>query len=549
MDVRSIRFRVAVVLAAAGTTVATLVAGASPAAAGGTPATPQLTWQACVDGPPGAQCSVATVPLDYDHPRGSTIGLTLAKIPATNPAERIGTVFINPGGPGGSGVGLALNGFGEFLRDNLGGRFDVVGFDPRGIGASAPLRCFGSQAELDAYLSEYQVLFPYRAAQERAFFATSVELAGRCFARDATIARHMSTADVVRDLDLLRRAVGDRKLSYLGFSYGSYIGNTYANLFPGNVRALVIDGVLDPRLWSSGWQIKSDRVATQEEFEEFLRLCDAAGDSCAFTAPGGAAARWERLARSLRAQPVTLPDGSTYSYDFLIADGTSAMYSPEDWPGYAELFDLVADAVLGDQAAASRIAATRARLAERLRPARDEPYDNGFDAYYGNQCADTEYPRTLAAFSAIGRYAEAGSRFGPYWWWYNTQCANWPTAPDRYVGPWTARTSAPVLVVGNYFDGVTDYAGAQASARLLPNSRLLSYAGWGHTAYGRNACTTDYVDAYLLSGALPPRGTVCPANPNPFLPTAATRAARQAPQTVAPPAWSVIADHAGGRVG
>ena len=549
MDVRSIRFRVAVVLAAAGTTVATLVAGASPAAAGGTPATPRLTWHACVDGPPGARCSVATVPLDYDHPRGSTIGLALAKIPATNPAERIGTVFINPGGPGGSGVGLALNGFGEFLRDNLGGRFDVVGFDPRGIGASAPLRCFGSEAELDAYLSEYQVLFPYRAAQERPFFATSVELAGRCFARDATIARHMSTADVVRDLDLLRRAVGDRKLSYLGFSYGSYIGNTYANLFPGNVRALVIDGVLDPRLWSSGWQIKSDRVATQEEFEEFLRLCDAAGDSCAFAAPGGAAARWERLARSLRAQPVTLPDGSTYSYDFLIADGTSAMYSPEDWPGYAELFDLIADAVLGDQAAASRIAATRALLAERLRPARDEPYDNGFDAYYGNQCADTEYPRTLAAFSAIGRYAEAGSRFGPYWWWFNAPCANWPTAPDRYVGPWTARTSAPVLVVGNYFDGVTDYAGAQASARLLRNSRLLSYAGWGHTAYGRSACTTDYVDAYLLSGALPPRGTVCPANPNPFLPTAATRAARQAPQTVAPPARSVIADHAAGRAG
>ena len=135
--------------------------------------------------------------------------------------------------------------------------------------------------------------------------------------------------------------------------------------------------------------------------------------------------------------------------------------------------------MLGDQAAASRIAATRARLAERLRPARDEPYDNGFDAYYGNQCADTEYPRTLAAFSAIGRYAEAGSRFGPYWWWFNAPCANWPTAPDRYVGPWTARTSAPVLVVGNYFDGVTDYAGAQASARLLRNSRLLSYAGGG----------------------------------------------------------------------
>ena len=218
------------------------------------------------------------MPLDYDHPRGSTIGIALAKIPATNPAERIGTVFINPGGPGGSGVGLALTASASSSGTTSAAGSTWSASTRAASARPAPLRCFGSEAELDAYLSEYQVLFPYRAAQERAFFATSVELAGRCFARDATIARHMSTADVVRDLDLLRRAVGDRKLTYLGFSYGSYIGNTYANLFPGNVRALVIDGVLDPRLWSSGWQVKSDRVATQEEFEEFLRLCDAAGD-------------------------------------------------------------------------------------------------------------------------------------------------------------------------------------------------------------------------------------------------------------------------------
>jgi pimeloyl-ACP methyl ester carboxylesterase len=537
MDVHSIRFRVVTVVAAVVTVAATLVAGASPAAAGGAPATPRLSWQACAGGPAGAQCAMASVPLDYDKPRGSAIGIALAKIPATNQAGKLGTVFINPGGPGGSGVGLALGGFGAFLRDNLGGRFDVVGFDPRGVGASTPLRCFAGQADLEAYLAEFEVLFPYRTEQERPFFATSVQLADYCLARAGTIARHMSTADVARDLDLLRRAVGDRKLTYLGFSYGSYLGNTYANLFPRNVRALVIDGVLDPRLWSSGWQIKSDRVATQEEFEEFLRLCDAAGDECAFAAPGGSAARWERLARSLRARPVTLPDGSTYRYDFLIADATSAMYGPENWPGYAELFDVIADAVLGDQGAASRIAA----LLARLRPVRDEPYDNGYDAYYGNQCADTEYPRTFAAFHAIGRYAEAGSRFGPYWWWFNAPCAEWPTAPDRYTGPWTARTSAPVLVVGNYFDGVTDYAGAQASARLLRNSRLLSYAGWGHTAYGRSACTTEHVDRYLLTGALPPRGTVCPANPNPFVSTAALRTARQVPLPVAPPPWSLLA--------
>ena len=134
-------------------------------------------------------------------------------------------------------------------------------------------------------------------------------------------------------------------------------------------------------------------------------------------------------------------------------------------------------------------------------------YDNGLDAYYGNQCADTQYPATFAEFRFIDVYAAAGSRFGPLWWWGDVPCATWPVNADRYVGPWTARTSAPVLVVGNFFDGVTDHAGAVASARLLGNARLLSYAGWGHTAYDRSACVTDFVNAYLLRGALPAPGT------------------------------------------
>jgi hypothetical protein len=149
---------------------------------------------------------------------------------------------------------------------------------------------------------------------------------------------------------------------------------------------------------------------------------------------------------------------------------------------------------------------------------RATPYDNGLDSFYGVLCADAEFPRTLGEFRSVGAYAEAGSFFGPLWWWNNAPCATWPKAPDRYAGPWTACTAAPVLVVGNYFDGVTGYDGAVASSKLLGNSRLLSYAGWGHTAFGRSACTTDYITAYLLDGSLPPAGTVCPANPNPFVP-------------------------------
>ena len=518
--------------------VALLAAWAASPAAGQT--VPAIDWEACGADFPGIECATAEVPLDYDSPAGATTQIALARVPATDTANRVGSVFVNPGGPGGSGVGLVLDGFGEFLHQNLDGRFDVVGFDPRGVGASDPLHCFDSEDDLVAFLSATP-LFPYEDDQYAPFYAHWASLADACLTRGEVIAEHMSTADVVRDLDLLRQAVGDAKLTYLGFSYGSYLGNTYANLFPQNIRALAIDGVLDPRLWSSGQQIRSDRVATQKEFDQFLALCKAAREQCAFADGRRTAKRWEALARAVEKEPIDLGDGFLYTYDFLIGDATSAMYSPESWggpDGFGAFFDFLADIVLGDQSAAEQARAVRRNLVAALGAEREADYDNGFDAYFGNQCADTEYPDTFAEFLATDRFARAGSRFGPYWWWFNNGCAEWPVAEDRYVGPWTARTSAPVLVVGNFYDGVTDLAGAKATDRLLKNSRLLSYAGWGHTAYGRSECTTEFIDAYLLDGSLPPVGTVCPANPNPFLTAAAARStARSAPAVGLPPDW------------
>lgn len=542
--------------------VAVLSLSIAPVSSGGAvhppdrPNGPPISWTACpidasvdpefVD--PAVQCGSLTVPLDYDRPRSGTVDVALTRVPATNPDQRIGTVFVNPGGPGGSGADMVRNGFGSYLGEMLGGRYDVVGFDPRGVGGTAPIRCFADNDAAADFLNS-QPVFPYERDQFRPFFDLWWDYGRRCSASGQPIVAHMSTADVARDLDRLRAAVGDRRLNYLGFSYGSYIGTTYANLFGRNVGRLVIDGVLDPRLFASGRQIESDRVATQLVLDEFLRLCDDAGDGCPFHTAEGSASRWERLAKSLREHPVDLTDGQRASYDGLIAVTLSALYAPEVWSGedgFAFLLDQVADLALAEgDVDRSAVADGQQALLVRLGVAADEqePYHfNGLDAFFGNHCADAEYPKGYQQWRAGDRFAAAGSRFGPAWWWGVAGCAAWPVNQDRYTGPWSTRTANPMLIVGNRFDPATDYAGAQASARLLRNSRLLTYEGWGHTAFGRSACVSDAVVAYLVDGTLPAPDTRCAANPNPFLPTSARLSARSAdPQIGLPPTWPVLA--------
>jgi pimeloyl-ACP methyl ester carboxylesterase len=510
---------------------------AAPASATSALTVPTINWGSCGDDITGVDCATVEVPLDYDQPNGPKTQIALARVPASDPARKIGTLFLNPGGPGGSGVDLALFGFGDFLNQTLQGRFDIVGWDPRGVGASTPIQCWDSNAARNQYFGDSPV-FPYQASQQQPFYELNRGVAALCFGRNQAIVRHMSTADVVRDLDLLRRAVGDSKLNYLGYSYGSYIGNTYANMYPNKVRTLAIDGVLNPILWSSGWQIQSDRKASFIVLKEFFRQCDLAGAQCTLSGPGGSKSRFDALLNLVREEPILLGDGQggvfVYSYDLFVADSASLMYSPESWPQYADFLDLLNDAIFGGDASARTKALQKRRSIDTaLREAapRREIYNNGTEAFFGNHCSDAEYPSNFPVFSLIGRYAEQGSFQGPFWWWGNSTCANWPAAADRYTGPWATRTSSPALVIGNFFDPATDYAGAIASNLLLQNSRLLSYAGWGHTAAysGRSQCVDDLVTRYFIEGALPPRGTVCPTAPNPFATGVASnaRAAKQ----------------------
>jgi pimeloyl-ACP methyl ester carboxylesterase len=474
--------------------------------------------------PETAECATVAVPLDYDRPRRATLDVALARIPATSPEKRIGSLFINPGGPGGSGIDVVL-GLGPFLPEGLRAQFDIVGFDPRGVARSTPLRCFRTFEEsLTAFAP---IAYPETPPEEDLWIAADRRLEQACDERAGAVRDHMSTGDVARDMDLLRGAVGDRKLTYLGLSYGSILGQTYANLFPDRVRALAIDGVLDPREWAgrgraartvpTGTRLGS-ADGSQATLGEFFRTCDAAGPDCAFS--GDSAARFADLGARLKAEPLEITDefGTfLFTYNDLIGFTLSALYAPVIWP---DLALLLADLEAG--VSAQEIGAGLATLRTKLGIARaeepQEEYPNFVESFPGVFCADTRNPRDYRYYRRAADAAEERSGyFGRLWNWQGSVCAEWDRSAqqDRYAGPWRTRTSNPVLVVGNSFDPATPYEGALAANRLLRNSALLTYTGWGHTAFMTgSACVDAAVTAYLVTSIA--HDQVCDDRPDPF---------------------------------
>jgi pimeloyl-ACP methyl ester carboxylesterase len=489
-------------------------------------AVPVLDWTDCGD---GFQCATARVPLDYDRPGGAKIELALIRKPASDPARRIGSIFFNPGGPGGSGVDFVHALAPVLYSDEVRARFDFVGFDPRGIIRSTPLRCFDTLDEALAVLAP--MAFPVTRAEERVWVRSDRALARACAQRGGPILDHMATADVARDLDLLRRAVGDDKLSYVGYSYGSFLGATYANLFPNKVRALVVDGVLDPVAWATGrgdeartlpfsTRLRSAK-GTWETLREFFRLCDAGAANCAFS-QGNPQHRFAELAERLLEEPVQLPDGQggtfPFGYDDLVVTALGAMYDPGSWPDLAVFLQQLWDLAQPDAAAA-----TLRTLRARLGGLQQEDYPNFVEGFPGVACSETDNPNNVAAWARAARAQDRQFRyFGRPWTWITSICQPWPGwDADRYAGPWTRRTANPVLVVNPRFDPATPIHGAVTLDRLLPRSRLLTLDGWGHTTLFSSACIDDHVSRYLLTTQVPPLGTVCQPDVVPFAQPAA----------------------------
>jgi pimeloyl-ACP methyl ester carboxylesterase len=515
MTVRvSFRRRLAV---RAGVALAVLSAAvAVPDAAVAASAVRPITWAACTEEPlSGFGCATYEVPLDHDHPRGATTTIALARRPADDPTRKIGTIFVNPGGPGGPGRGLVTVASAIVAPEVLA-RFDLVGFDPRGIGASDQFQCFPTDAEAEELFAQMRAV-PLTPEEIASTLRANFAYTEGCKRNAGPLLAHMSTLNVAKDLDLLRQGVGDDRLTYIGYSYGTLIGATYVNLFPDRVRAVIIDGNVDPEQRTDHRLAnKFDRAGGFEKaFSGFLAECDAAGPNCAFS--GDARGKFDAIRTRFRQGPVTLPEIGTVNIDDLTGFVAGSMYDVSSFPDTAATLQFVYD-VISEGASAAR--AARTPSLPKAPPARGWMTDaysySSRDASFAVNCADAPLPRNPALYPGFAEAFEAAHpTFGRAEAFSEVGCANWPRIDERYDGPWNRKTSQTVLVVNPTYDPATRYDFAVRMTRELGDARLLTLDGFGHTS-SFSSCVTGWYTRYLLAGELPPAGTRCAQDLAPF---------------------------------
>jgi pimeloyl-ACP methyl ester carboxylesterase len=482
------------------------VAGSSnaPAAAGASVPTTiagyyaqKLQWQPCDH---GFQCARLLVPFDYSRPAWRRFSLPVIKLPASDPARRIGSLVINPGGPGASGITYALDAT-KVVSAAVRARFDVVGFDPRGVGGSVPaIQCL-TGPQLDKFFATSDN--PDTKAQLATVVAQSKLFARGCEQRSGALLPYVSTRNAARDMDVLRAALGDAKLTYLGKSYGTYLGAWYAQLFPSRVRALVLDGAVNPdesAFSTSVVQAQGFEVALRSFTANCVRLpgCPLGNGTV-----NAGIARLQGLLNRTMSSPLTshIP-GQPADSAMLLGGVSFALYSKSFW-NY--LRTGLTDAFAGNGTAMVLLADS---LVQRQT---NGQYTNLMDAFMAVTCIDRPWLRSLAAWSsAAATAAKAAPQFGEANIWGSLPCAYWPVpaaAPVRL----RAAGAPPILVVGTTRDPATPFRQAQALARDLKSGILLGWNGDGHTAYLEgSACVDTAVDRYLISLATPPDGKICP---------------------------------------
>ncbi|MGW7262767.1 alpha/beta hydrolase [Streptomyces sp. NPDC054842] len=463
----------------------------------------KLAWRAC--GVPGFECATMKAPLDYDDPAAGDIKLAVARKKATGPGKRIGSLLVNPGGPGGSAIGYLQSYAGIGYPAEVRARYDMVAVDPRGVARSEPVTCL-TGPRMDAYTQTDAT--PDDRKEQTQLVAAYKEFAEGCGRRSPKLLRHVSTVEAARDMDVLRAVLGDGKLHYVGASYGTFLGATYAGLYPDRVGRLVLDGAMDPSL--SARRLNEDQTAGFETaFQSFAKDCVGQSD-CPL---GGSGTSTEQAGKNLRAffdaldrtpVPAGDADGRMLGEALATTGVIAAMYDESAWPQLREALT----SAMKDKDGAGLLVLSDSYY-ERDENGR---YTNLMFANAAVNCLDLP-----AAFStpdevekALPAFEKASPVFGKGLAWASLNCAYWPVRATGEPHRIEAKGAAPILVVGTTRDPATPYAWARALADQLSSATLLTYNGDGHTAYGRGStCIDSAINRYLLQGAAPAKEKRC----------------------------------------
>lgn len=454
-----------------------------------------LQWNPCDD---QRECSTLLVPIDYSSPSSGDFRLALSRARAKG--TKVGSIVVNPGGPGAEGASFA-----EYAQSSLGPAvarsYDVIGFDPRGVGKSAPVTCLTGR-QTTAWLRADAT--PDTAAEIAAYSRLAAGIGRGCLQYTPTRARNVGSEATVRDMDILRAALGEKKLNYLGYSYGTYLGALYAHDFPANVGRFVLDGAVDPSLDSMQVSEGQSR-AFQIAMTRFARSC-ARLASCPY--PGNATkvlAGINALLTRLDAQPMRTDKRETLTQSQALGALFWAMYSRDYW---ANLRDALSEARRGN--------GTYLLMLSDLASDRTGPNtyaSNQTSAFYAISCWDSPAAPGAAGLADAARDWSARApvpEMARAMAWGNAPCSTWFGHSDTPPARASSTTEAPILVIGTTYDPATPYPWAVALAEQLSTARLITFVGDGHTAFGNgNACIDSAVNAFLAGGTMPPRGTRC----------------------------------------
>lgn len=445
------------------------------------------------------QCAKVKVPLEWSDPSSGSIELALIRHYATG--KRLGSLLVNPGGPGASGVGFVRDSLDYAVDKNLQQHYDIVGFDPRGVGASTAVKCYGAK-QMDDYLFG---ITPGQRGSDAWIQASTREataFASACKKNTGSLLGQVGTTSAARDLDVLRAVLGDAKLNYLGYSYGTLLGATYAGLYPKRVGRMVLDGALDPSSTSFDVNLGQSK-GFEQELSSYLTDC-LGRKGCPFSGSlDDALSTVSNLLASLDASPIRNSDGRELGADTMV---TAIIYPLYDASAWSTLDSLFKDVMHGS----ARVAFI---LADGYYDRNsDGTYsDNSTEAFTAINCLDYSSdadPATMRKQAA--ELTKAAPVIGPYMSYGDIGCAVWPYKPTRQEAPIHAAGAPPIIVVGTTGDPATPYQWAVNLSHQLDSGHLVTYHGHGHTAYNKsNSCVNDAVDGFLVNGTVPKTDPEC----------------------------------------